>query len=699
MTKKKKIIIAAVAAVIVIAAAMIIVKMVTLDKDAAHISYDADENYGAGNYVYSTVTLTGSGMGCEKVIPVKDLENTAYKDSDIGEKSSYSLMTSGGIFSVHKFTGVKLYDYLKKEGMTTDLPDGTSVKVVSKDGYTIELTLGDIRDGKYNCYDSRGASDAKKEGVPVMLAFGSDGVPLTGPTGSQDLDHKFTEKEGYDKKADNIGGPLRLIVGQHDSEEYNAPQCAKWVQRIVVGRDEDYARHKGSAAAKTALKVSVYDADNGNRKIKSGAYDFAGLENFAAGEGKYTDRNYYGKKDFYEGADLWYFLLKKVKISSMEGKVRFTYDDGKTETVDMSYLRNLNGDFENYVTEKGGRTITCVKPALGYAVNGAPAERGELWALLPANGSEKKNATVSRCTSLDVYLGKGMFSGKNPNAADSLKISGSGVEKARKLTVADLEAMPDIAKKTGSYAGVDLAGLLESTGLTADAARVTCSGAAGSISYKLSDLQDGSKKVILATRKNGTALSSAAGGAIRAAGDASLKDVTGITVAVKKGQWTHSSGVYRRYLSSKLKVSGSAVKKSKTYTLKELEHLGKAYTVKDTFAASSSKNIYQGVVLRKLVEANLKNNSKRPSKIIAVGKDGYKKSLSVASVYNGIESKYQSGEDRDIILAYSMNGYPLVADKKSAGYKNGNGFGPIRLVVENQISSWVKRVTEIRIVK
>ena len=101
------------------------------------------------------------------------------------------------------------------------------------------------------------------------------------------------------------------------------------------------------------------------------------------------------------------------------------------------------------------------------------------------------------------------------------------------------------------------------------------------------------------------------------------------------------------------------------------------------------------MILKKLVNDNLKDGIKRPSRITVAGKDGYSISISVGDVYNGIESKYQPGERRDIILAYSIDGMPMVPSEKSDGYSGGNAFGPVRLVVENQTSKWVKNVNRI----
>ena len=168
----------------------------------------------------------------------------------------------------------------------------------------------------------------------------------------------------------------------------------------------------------------------------------------------------------------------------------------------------------------------------------------------------------------------------------------------------------------------------------------------------------------------------------------------------KDGQWTHDKAPYDKFLDSTLTISGSEAKAKKVYTLKELESDDFAdSTERNIFGASSGVKVYQGVKLKDIVKANLRDGLDKPSKVTVVGADGYEKEIDVDDIMNGIDSKYQGGEHRDVLLAYSMNKLPLVDDKDAEGFDEevGNGYGPIRLIVENQISGWIKRVTEIRL--
>jgi len=67
----------------------------------------------------------------------------------------------------------------------------------------------------------------------------------------------------------------------------------------------------------------------------------------------------------------------------------------------------------------------------------------------------------------------------------------------------------------------------------------------------------------------------------------------------------------------------------------------------------------------------------------------------VDAVMTGVDSLYRPGEHSDMLLAYAINGAPMVYDTASEGYNGENAFGPVRLVVENTISAWVKNVAVI----
>ncbi len=374
----------------------------------------ADDVYHSETkYLTDTLTLAGSGFDEVYTLNVADLESLA-RDSEAGlfYENEYSMLTSGSIFSKHIFTGVKLYDLLLREGLDGSLPDSTQVKFIAKDGYTIPMTLGGLRVG-LNRYSAMGG-ELEESGLPVLAAFASDHIPLIGPTGTESVYKRFDESNGYVAVADNIGGPLRLIVGQSSSYEFNAPNCSKWLAAIVVGDDNGY------------VYTRVSDADN---------------------------------------------------------------DDSE----------------------------------------------------------------------------------------------------------------PD-----------------------------------------------------------------------------------------RTGDWTH------RDLCSdyRLTISGTQAKVRASLSLAELEAMTEG-TVREYYAASAGRNAYEGVTLKYLVSLFLKEGLDVPNRITVKAADGYAKDIDIPTVLNGVDSFYQPGKHRDLLLAWAIDGVPLVPDKNSEGYDGNNAYGPIRFVVENTISYWVKNVSEI----
>lgn len=175
-----------------------------------------------------------------------------------------------------------------------------------------------------------------------------------------------------------------------------------------------------------------------------------------------------------------------------------------------------------------------------------------------------------------------------------------------------------------------------------------------------------------------------------------LRSNNQVVVDDTQGIWDHFSEPYSSHLSDELKIYGPAVKSEKVYTLSEIEKMSE-YTVTDSFGASSGVNAYRGIRLRDIINDNLKNLSKKPSRITVISDDGYEAEINVEDVLNGIDSRYQSGQHRDVILAYAINGKPLVHGKDDAGFEGDNGFGPLQLIAENQISMWAKHVAAIKV--
>lgn len=652
----------------------------SLNKEALHISYSEDEYYGSGDYLFSTVTFSGSGFDSETTYSVKELEELACDNKDMSYEGLYSMLTRGSVFSQHEMSGIKLYDLMVYTGLDPNLDEDVNVKLISRDGYVTVVSLEEIKNSSDNTYNSLEDNEPVEEGVPVILAFGSDGIPLTGPVGVKQPGEEVSAEEGYDEAAENVGGPVRLIGGQKSSDEYNAPDNAKWIKEVIAGDDTDCDLHKGDKAGEKCLDVSVINKDGSAADSKS--FTYADIESYSQKED-----GFYGE-DYYKGVNLWSFLASSMDFASREGSVKLVFADGDSQEIDMEYFRNIKGDYSNYTASKDGLTISALKPALGYCVNDTPSQDG-IYALLPKAKGYVKKTVAAPVVSIEIKISGEDALSENPYGGYKITVSGDGIEKEGSVTVNEIESYVDLMVSDGTQQGVSLAGLLKETGVAVDVEKVTVAGDR-KVTYTWDELEAKSDSIFLTTRENGKPPEE--GGPVKMG---EVNNVKEIIVKSKDGQWTHNEKPYTRFQNDVLKISGSAVSKTKNYTLAELEEA--AYTVRDSFAASNGINAYQGIILRELIKENLKEGIDRPSGITVIGKDGYKTELDVGDVFDGVESKYQPGEHRDIIIAYSIDGTPLVKNEKSRGFNGENGFGPMRLVVENQTSKWVKSVAEIKV--
>jgi len=403
--------------------------------------------------------------------------------------------------------------------------------------------------------------------------------------------------------------------------------------------------------------------------------------------------------------------------------------------------------------------ITDAHPLLAFAKNGYPLVRdggdagylatgvagavvdnagGPLAVLLPADGDRLPDPICARDVTdimVAVDIPTDLHSGEVYGclAARVIAFAGDGLDNGRTLTVAELEKefqlmvagdygpMPAICVSpepgtdaslvpSGTYNGIELLGLLRSPslGLVVDAGAVCVTGSTGeSVSFSVDDLERADVPVLLAFSHNGRPLvegsaspgydaeADNSGGPIMLVSEGRcVPDVVSVSVGRKPGLWTHVPLPYSAYLQRALTVSGSQATGTVILSLAQLEARPH---VRDSFAASKGRDAYQGVVLRELVTDHLATGVLRPSRITVYGADGYRVDLDVDAVYDGIDSTYQPGEHRDVILAYAKNGYPLVTSSSSEGYVASayNDDGPLRLIIENSISSWAKDVRAV----
>lgn len=346
--------------------------------------------YGRGAYLFDTVRFCGSALAGNSVLSVADLEELAIdEDLSLGYANRYSLMTSGSVFSIYRFEGVKLADLLVRLGLDPLAPGSTPVRVYAADGYSMQFTLAQITQSRrYACYPAKADSTVLEANLPVVLSFASNDVPLVGPTPDEPVTKVIEAADGSVEAADNSGGPIRLTMGQTASDDFNARLNAKWVTKVVVGDDTEpvHADVTGALAA-SEVTVRVFDTSPRAEPLKTVTFTAGEIESWSQ---SLVTRGYYdddAEGAYYQGVDLWRLLAEKVGLPGYEGTAQIA-GSGGTATVDLAYLRNLGRDHAAYTVSRTvtppegsgtGVTVTGLHPVLAYARNGAPmvAEAGD----------------------------------------------------------------------------------------------------------------------------------------------------------------------------------------------------------------------------------------------------------------------------------------------------------------------------------
>ena len=128
-----------------------------------------------------------------------------------------------------------------------------------------------------------------------------------------------------------------------------------------------------------------------------------------------------------------------------------------------------------------------------------------------------------------------------------------------------------------------------------------------------------------------------------------------------------------------------------TFTLRQIEAMTE-YAVRDTYTGDGIREM-QGIVLWDLINnvVGLKEDVEVPSIRVFSGQNYNQILRSNEQVVNGVLNS--QGQTKKIILAYAADGYPLVPDESSIGYVNNNAYGPLRLIIEESKSMWVKSVS------
>lgn len=157
----------------------------------------------------------------------------------------------------------------------------------------------------------------------------------------------------------------------------------------------------------------------------------------------------------------------------------------------------------------------------------------------------------------------------------------------------------------------------------------------------------------------------------------------------KDSAWNHNHGVYAEYLDLPvLRITGSQVVEPITLTLRQLESLNQ-YAARDIYSGDGIRE-FEGIILWDLISkfVKLKDGVDTPSVRVFSGQNYNQILRSSDQIKNGVLNS--KGQLKQIILAYAADGYPLVPKENDNGYVNNNAFGPLRLIIEENKSMWIK---------
>ena len=570
--------------------------------------------------------------------------------------------------------------------------------------------------------------------------LGNDGGPLRIIFGKRDYNHTNGSHQ--------VKYALRVVVGEdlpYTTHSYPPYDALANESLTVTVKGEDGNTIKQETFTVGEIEQMIYGAGvpvatADRARVKGYFY----THNAGGGGTKISD--------LYEGVGLSYLLFEKIGLPGTMGTVTFTSSVAGQGPLVVSLEEITRADYFNEVTgvtwlrpvlafAKNGYPMVKTSSDSGYIGNPVVNRHGPLLALFGQTQGGTPGQWLRTIDTITVNISKDPYAHLDPPydqyASHTLSISGSGVRKAHSVTVGELEFMQnyifsgeyclarsDTEKESATYRGIDIYEFLRrEVGFTAGADTVTFKAADGfSRTFTLEEIARrdyineltgaNNLRVMLAYGKNEKPLiptdssegyDAAAGndgGPLRlvigqtATGDLNsakaVSSVVEIIVNAAAGaSWKHDYGIYTQYLDLPvLRVSGSQVREPRTFSLRQLEALD-PHIVRDLYMGESE---VEGIILWKVIKdvVGLADGVTVPSSIRVFAGPNYNQLQNTAQVMNGVVNS--QGLTKDIILGYAINGYPLVPHASSPGYVNNNEYGPLRLIVEENISMWTKWV-------
>ncbi len=619
-----------------------------------------------------------------------------------------------------------------------------------------EKNAADLNDGKYISKDS---DDLRSTGFPVLVAYGvngypyvikntldgyksglgNDGGPLRIISGKTEYYHANGSRQAKLLDKIIIGKDINYSTHSGNPNKiYNALAKEKLAIK-VIGMDGNILKTQDFTVVD--IENMIYGSDVKNvEKIKAEVKSYYGV--------KKGDNIY---KDLYEGVDLDYFLREKVALPGSKGTIIFSNGD-------KEYKASLNDIFAAkdksiIAFAKNGSPMVADKNASGYVntyKDGTGADinvkndGGPLMVLM-ADGN-----SLSNVTSITVSLQPDKYAHiKEPydELADyELIVEGPGSKLSgpKAFKVSDLEGKQNIVKTVDytikkatsedkiRYRGIGLYDFLrsEDVGLQSSASEVIISSsdgkeltfpladlmspdlnmilAYGSANVNNKDLEDGKPLVPIKDSAGYDAEYLNYGGPLylvlgqRTPDDlnsqSTLKEVSKIKItASATSSWKHDmSPVYSKFLDTAfLEVEGTALAKPVKFSLRQLEDMDDII-LRDSYFYIGEQQ-HEGLDLWKLIsqKSGLKIGVELTS-VKVMASDGFARDILSVFGKDALEKGIADGLDRKIImLAYSANGAPLVAETSDEGYTSGNDGGPLRMITHQNQGACLKDVVKI----
>ncbi|MBQ6496333.1 MAG: hypothetical protein IJI74_04090 [Firmicutes bacterium] len=309
-----------------------------------------------------TVSGDGTRLLNEKTFTVNDLEG---KQSLVYTKD-FSIRNNKGKVQKIRYRGLSLYEFLKSTdvGLKTNA-DKVLVYTSANPTEPYVFGLSEIMKDTYY------SAVTKKKDLPVLLAYGSSSVKIKNTKLGKPL-VKTAKSKGYSKKYKNSGGPLKLVVGQTDKNDVNAPKVLNDVIKIVVTSSETVSwKHNSSELFMSylddTLEMKVVGNDGTERTDTLTVEELENMNELISQE-----KIYAVSENTWEGLNFWQLIQTQfADVPGIDDPITITVKAKDGYSADVVEKAGLDG-LKNGIKDGENR----VPVLLAYAVDGYPLAAG-----------------------------------------------------------------------------------------------------------------------------------------------------------------------------------------------------------------------------------------------------------------------------------------------------------------------------------